>query len=129
MRGHDGSLLVEEGEIIDEKDDIREKHEEKKKRGKMRKKKRRIFSETILGLILSPRGARSRGKLLSSLDGKSGTMKPLHVHQHTLQQSMYVYVVCIVLRKMRRPCPGKLFLRGTAGADKANSCLLLSEST
>lgn len=61
----------------------------KKKRGK-RGKKRRIFSGTILNLILSPRGARSRGKLLSSLDGKSGTMKPLHVHQHTLQRGVYV---------------------------------------
>jgi len=34
LRGHDGSLLVEEGEIIDEKDDIREKHEEKKREEK-----------------------------------------------------------------------------------------------
>lgn len=58
----------------------REKREEKKK-------EKGIFSGTQFS-VLSPRGARSRGRLLSSLDGESGTMKPLHVHQHTLQRSV-----------------------------------------
>lgn len=58
----------------------REKREEKKK-------EKGIFSGTQFS-VLSPRGARSRGRLLSSLDGESRTMKPLHVHQHTLQRSV-----------------------------------------
>lgn len=64
---------------------MKKKRRREKRKGK--KKEKGIFSGTQFS-VLSPRGARSRGRLLSSLDGESGTMKPLHVHQHTLQRSV-----------------------------------------